>query len=321
MLQGKITPLKHQLDGIEWILRYESENGGILADEPGLGKKHQIITAISKNPKQRTLIVVPYAALNVWSEQLGREHLNNVILNNEDAWNSLSEVEEVAESTYYLINYQKMQRRPRLQHIEWDRIIFDDAFILQNPHSRCYTAAIELKAKIRWIITSDLPSDTTTFFNLLKVRPDPDLILRRQLYRIIRGPPVPDIFKIDSTFNDVGLKILNKLNGPTVIYCRFIHEVLTIKSQCDELDRPVYCVHKEQEAAERKENLQMSMMNDQSILIVCSRNILPQLQLHTFKNIIFNNSSINEKHLERLIRRVVCIGQYSIVKIFLLSSL
>jgi hypothetical protein len=327
--------LKHQIDGIEWILRHEASSdgrgdsapsatwsqtplrGGILADEAGLGKKYQMLTAMSKNPLPRTLIVVPYASLGPWTEQLRVTGLNTIVLNTEKAWNSLTT--PPSEPTYYLINYQKMSRRVRLRHVEWDRIVFDDAFILQNTISRSYAAAKEMKAKISWLITSDLPSDLSSFFTLLKVEPDNDLILRRQLYRIVRGPPVPDIFKIDATFTDVGSKILNKFKESTVIYCKNLQSLLNVKSHFDEIGKRVYCVHREQELSVRKENLSNAEA-EEAPLIVCTRGILPQLNLHTFKNIIFVDSSINEKHLERLIRRVVCIGQRSVVKVFLLSS-
>ncbi len=310
--------LKHQIDGIDWILRHEAAGrGGLFADEAGLGKKCQMLSAMSKNQVSRTLIVVPYASLVPWTEQLVDAGLNTIVLNTEKAWNSL--VNQPSEPTYYLINYQKMSRRVRLQHLEWDRIVFDDAFILQNISSRSYAAAKEMKTNIMWLITSDLPSDLSSYFTLLKVAaPDPGLILRRQLYRLVRGPPVPDIFKIDATFTAVGSKILNKFNQPTVIYCKNLQSLLNVKSQMDHIGKKTYCVHREQELSVRKENLR-SAQAEEATLIVCTRGILPQLNLHTFKNIIFTDSSISEEHLERLIRRVVCIGQHSVVKVFLLS--
>ncbi len=311
------VPLKHQLEGIEWILKREvSDHCGILADESGLGKKFQMISAIAKNPKPRTLIVVPYASLDPWKEQLVGAKFNTIVLNNEKAWKSLTEP-TISEPIYYVVNYQKIQRRPRLQLVDWDRIIFDDAYILQNTKSRCFITALTLKATIRWLITSDLPVDINAFFTLLKVAAQESLILRRQLYRIVRGPPVPDIFKIDATFNEVASKLLTR-SEPTVIYCKSSSEVIAIKEQ---IDRESYCCYKEQDLETRKRNLQSAYTDKNAILIVCTKGILPQLTLHTFKNIIFVNSSINERHLERLIRRVVCVGQHNVVKVFLLQSI
>ena len=254
------VPARHQKEGIEWILRREScDQGGILADEAGLGKKYQMLSAIAKNPQSRTLIVVPYASLDPWKEQLESARFNTIVLNNEKAWKTLSGA-PTGEPTYYLVNYQKMQRRPRLQLVEWDRIIFDDAYILQNNKSRSFAAALNMKATIRWLITSDLPADLSPFFALLKVASDPSLILRRQLYRIIRGPPVPDIFKLDATFTDVAVKLLTQLNEePTVIYCKSSNEVHTVKQHITNLGLESYCCYKELDIETRKQNLRATL--------------------------------------------------------------
>ena len=100
--------LKHQKDGIEWINSCEMRGtGGILADEAGLGKKKQMIIAMTKNVQQRTLIVAPFTSIDSWKNTLTEHGLNTIVLNNEKAWNSLR-VPQIMDATYYLINYQKI---------------------------------------------------------------------------------------------------------------------------------------------------------------------------------------------------------------------
>lgn len=317
---------RFQLQGIEWMLQRERDSGsggGILADEAGLGKKIQTIMTIIKNPQHRTLIVVPYQSMNSWYTQLRDRSLNVIQLNTDDAWNSLKYESE--DSKYYIINYHKLWRRKRLLEVIWDRVVFDDARVLKNPATKIYNAALQLEAKIRWLLISELPPDRTVIFNLLKVDSHHDeLILRRSLYRIIGGPPKPDIYKVDLG-SDLTKKteplynLLDKIKKPAVIYCANLLEVDFIYSYLRSQGTDnIFVCHRDHEHWIRALNLQMAKSSDQSILIVCSKGILQELKLHMFNSIFFVISNISESQLERLIRRVVCIGQKNVVQVFIL---
>lgn len=58
----------YQVDGVEWMLRHEDNgDGGILADEPGLGKTLQALSlAIPDELEQPTLVVVPKSVVGQW---------------------------------------------------------------------------------------------------------------------------------------------------------------------------------------------------------------------------------------------------------------
>ncbi len=309
--------LKHQTQGVEWMLEREATaegeaQGGILADEAGLGKKIQMITTMMKNPLKRTLIITPYSSLNVWAESL-----NVIQLNTESAWNSLKIPSD--ETTYYLVNYQKINRRQRLLGVVWDRIVFDDARILKNPANKIFAAASKLLGKIRWLIISEKPANLLPFFSLLKVdEVREDLILSRSLYRIQGGPPKPDIFKIEledsANKMDVLKNISLKVAKPTVIYCYNIHEVHNVHSYLLEQGiRDLYTCYKE-----HIDQLNDAISNPNATLIVCTRGILQRLKLHMFKTIFFVNSKMSDYILERLIRCVICFGTKDIVKVFIM---
>ena len=58
----------YQVEGVEWMLRHEDNgDGGILADEPGLGKTVQALSlAIPDELKRPTLVVVPKSVVGQW---------------------------------------------------------------------------------------------------------------------------------------------------------------------------------------------------------------------------------------------------------------
>lgn len=306
------STMRHHIQGINWMLERELQGGGILADEPGLNKKLQMIMTMIKNPKPRTLIVVPFNCLYVWTEVLMAYDLHVIQLNTEKAWNSLKE--PFVKDTYYIINYQKINRRRRLLELTWDRIVFYDARILQNPANKIFIAASQLLGNIRWLIISDLldSRQKSNFFDLLKVEPNDDLILRRSLYRIQGGPPKPDIYKVED-FSDDLFRIAKK---PAVIYC---YNSLEVEGLIETLNdqKNIYTCYKEQEVGQRLENLQLATSDPEAILIVCTRGILQSLKLPMFKTIFFNNPKISPRYLELLIRRVTCIGQKHAVQVFL----
>ena len=60
----------HQVEGARWLFRAIEDGGGVLADDPGLGKTIQVITVleacIHSNLHQRILIVTPANVLANW---------------------------------------------------------------------------------------------------------------------------------------------------------------------------------------------------------------------------------------------------------------
>ena len=63
-------PLRdYQMSGVKWMRQHEANgNGGILADEPGLGKTIQALALAVPEESHPTLIVVPKSVVNQWRE-------------------------------------------------------------------------------------------------------------------------------------------------------------------------------------------------------------------------------------------------------------
>ena len=64
----------HQLEGVNWMLKRELSKttikGGLLCDEPGLGKTIQVLATMYSNPKDKTLIIVPNSVLVQWIDKI-----------------------------------------------------------------------------------------------------------------------------------------------------------------------------------------------------------------------------------------------------------
>ena len=76
-------PLReHQKEGVEWMLNSEksARKGGILADDPGLGKTIQALALCVGNKVEKTLISVPSAVIMQWKVAAERIFPKNKIL-------------------------------------------------------------------------------------------------------------------------------------------------------------------------------------------------------------------------------------------------
>ena len=69
----KSTPYKlkpHQISGLRWLLKMEKHSqlkGGLLCDEPGMGKTIQMGALMKAHNLNSTLIVVPVCVVNQWA--------------------------------------------------------------------------------------------------------------------------------------------------------------------------------------------------------------------------------------------------------------
>ena len=78
MTERHIPLFPHQEKALIWMKEREDKHkkkyGGILADDPGLGKTMTMLTFIRENPvrgsEAPTLIIVPKAAIEVWKEHI-----------------------------------------------------------------------------------------------------------------------------------------------------------------------------------------------------------------------------------------------------------
>lgn len=161
MSKRKLYP--HQEEAVEWFLRteHETERGGILADEMGLGKTTSALTAFHSDFAEGippTLIVVPKAVLTQWQTEiaavLGDDFpvltFTDTSRFKRDEERKLIPLTPHDIARYPLVitthNQTGWTKRSRwrehpypLRHVQWRRIIVDEAHNLKSPKSRIST--------------------------------------------------------------------------------------------------------------------------------------------------------------------------------------
>ena len=181
----------YQVKGVEWCVDHEVNGykiqedipvirGGIIADEMGLGKTIQMLGTVVSNFKTRTLIVLPKALLDQWQKvivkTLGHEPL---VYHHFTKKKKLEMIEKLKRSPIVLTTYgmiainKKKKEENALHHIQWDRVIYDEAHHLRNNSTGEYAGALKIQSQIRWMVTGtpiqNKADDLYSLFDILKV--------------------------------------------------------------------------------------------------------------------------------------------------------
>ncbi|KAH6629586.1 DNA repair protein rad5 [Boeremia exigua] len=228
----------HVITGEEQEIREKSCRGGILADEMGLGKTLSILSLVAdessiadsrdfatkKPPRiqvgtpaiqpvfnsRATLLVCPLSTMTNWKEQM-KDHfpagsaLKWTRYHGSERFDmKASELadNDIVVTTYHIIAKDMLDKRRALPHINWFRIVLDEAHTIRNPTAQS-RATIALPGQRRWAVTGtpvqnrleDLgalfsfiqlkPFDRTYGFNLYILSPfkaaDPEVVPKLQL--------------------------------------------------------------------------------------------------------------------------------------------
>ena len=141
----KLKP--HQVDGVNWMVSREKSKpvaGGILCDEMGLGKTVQMLETMVRHFKRRTLIIVPKSIVPQWMEQI-RKFVPEFTVCVYDGPHRKFFLADVCICPYSVIK--------DLLGFEWDRVILDEGHEIRNRKSVVNRNCMQLKAKIKWILS------------------------------------------------------------------------------------------------------------------------------------------------------------------------
>lgn len=147
-----------QIAGLQWMISREADHltddggGGILADEPGLGKTYTslglLVDDVIRGIHSRTLVVVPTSVLHQWvaagNSLLGDGSVELYYGNNRE----LS-----CNSRLVVTSYGILQRDDELLDISWDRVILDEIHYIKNYRGKTAQKARKLFGNHRWGLT------------------------------------------------------------------------------------------------------------------------------------------------------------------------
>lgn len=200
----------HVITGEERDEKPEACRGGILADEMGLGKTLSVLSLVAddssikeaqefaaKKPQRNqdgnlaiqptinsraTLLICPLSTMTNWKEQL-KDHFP---AGSQLKWTRYHGNErfdinareladnDIVVTTYHIIARDLLDRKRALPHINWFRIVLDEAHTIRNQtnQSKC---AIALPGQRRWAVTGtpvqNRLEDLGALFNFIQLKP------------------------------------------------------------------------------------------------------------------------------------------------------
>lgn len=169
--KGPYRLYKHQREGLKKLVDIEESTyfkGGMLCDDPGLGKTIQMIALMKARPVKKTLIIVPKSVIHQWVEVLtymyGRHniylHIGPKRIRTRKEMKRIWPFFSIAVTTYGML-YNKIQKeRATPLHnnvlfpsIHWNRVILDEGHIIRNKSSLIHKMCCRLSTTHRWLLT------------------------------------------------------------------------------------------------------------------------------------------------------------------------
>lgn len=201
----------HVITGEEVVIKPKNCRGGILADEMGLGKTLSVLSLVAdadsmaaakefanKKPppasgrvgmiqptfnSKATLLVCPLSTMTNWKDQIkehfpaGRSMLRWARYHGAERF--AMEAKDLAEydiviTTYHIIAKDILERKRALPHINWFRIVLDEAHTIRNPTAQS-KATCMLFGQRRWAVTGtpvqNRLEDLGALFNFIQLSP------------------------------------------------------------------------------------------------------------------------------------------------------
>ena len=163
----------HQIRGSEWMICREKKNkyrGGILADDPGLGKTYQIIELLLTKPS-KTIIIVPKCILSQW-EKILRQFFDSSDI---QIYNDSKNISINNNISILLTTYGKCYSCKTSEHIRntnWSRIVLDEGHVVRNQNTKVFKSIQRIirPNTVTWIITgTPLQNSYKDIKNLIKL--------------------------------------------------------------------------------------------------------------------------------------------------------
>ena len=164
----------HQEQGVKWLLEKEllgDKLGGILSDDPGLGKTIEMAALIAANSpvsnQDTTLIIVPTSVVGQWADVMsyvvGKDKVYvHTGTNRAKTGGELCErclKTKVCITTYGIIARSLFITESEMEYAgpflgyPWFRVVLDEGHIIRNSSAKINRACMMLNATYRWILS------------------------------------------------------------------------------------------------------------------------------------------------------------------------
>ena len=164
-LKGEHRFLTHQVTGVDWMISRELDpkvRGGILADEPGMGKTIMTIGLMLALPQKRTLIVAPKSVVHQWYMEVRKfSDLSVAMVDRQTEPMAKADLPSVVIVSYGLLrpdrttkkqkttgSFLAVARDPKyhwIMDVPWNRIVLDEAHTMKNPKTQVAKGAMRLR--------------------------------------------------------------------------------------------------------------------------------------------------------------------------------
>ena len=179
----------YQIKGVRWMIRNElttTYRGGILADDPGLGKTIQT-AALMIGVRKKTLIIVPKPVLTQWKNIMEKVFGESVYIHYGPEKAKTKEELMAKQFDVCITTHGSAVSRNRevfttILHIPsfWERIVIDEGHLIRNHKTKVYQTMINFKdiSESRWLLTgTPLQNKKKDILNLLTfVGPSHDIL-------------------------------------------------------------------------------------------------------------------------------------------------
>ena len=148
---------KHQKEGVAWMLKREQSpvfKGGLLCDEPGMGKTIQVGAIMCQNPQKNNLLILPNAVIQQWVDTLTKMIPDvNIYVHHGKTKLKTASVLQKGSMNIVIITIAGVTKMALFKRIIWDRIIMDECHYIKNKSSSRSIYAKKLNGKIKWGLT------------------------------------------------------------------------------------------------------------------------------------------------------------------------
>ncbi|KAH7888148.1 SNF2 family N-terminal domain-containing protein, partial [Phlebopus sp. FC_14] len=168
----KVTLLPFQQESLSWMRKQEAGQwqGGMLADEMGMGKTIQMISLFVSDLRRPNLVIAPTVAIMQWRNEINAHTENMNVL----VWHGASRIANYKALEKYdviLTSYSVLEscfRKQRsgfkrkglivkepspLHQIKWNRIVLDEAHNIKERTTNTAKACFELESNYRWCLS------------------------------------------------------------------------------------------------------------------------------------------------------------------------